>query len=352
MPTKRINLALQGGGTHGAFTWGVMDRILQEPDLEIAAISGTSAGALNGAAVKAGLLKGGPQEARNELNRMWSKIGSVGDFRLTHWMTDLFPNATAWASALGATPGYRLAEAATDFVSPYSFGPFYRHPLQSVVDAMDYDTICKDEGPQLFICATNVRTGTARIFTRDEITTDSLLASACLPTVFQAVEIDDPQTGRKEAYWDGGYTGNPALHPLFDQTLPDDIVIVNINPMVRDSVPKSAPEIQNRINEVSFNSALLHDLRAINFVHRLLDQGRIPKGAMKKVLVHMIADDGLMQSLGVATKTVPNPLVISELKSAGRRAAERFLSHHKDDLNERQTVDLGAIFGEPMARLD
>ena len=196
-----------------------------------------------------------------------------------------------------------------------------------------YDAVCADNGPAFFVCATNVRTGKVRVFSGHEITTDAILASACLPTLFQAVEIDG------EAYWDGGYTGNPALFPLFDPSLPDDIVIVNINPLERAEIPRDAPAILNRINEISFNSSLLRELRAISFVKRLIAQGQVRPGTMKDVKVHMIADDALMTELGVASKMVPSPAVILALKEAGRQAADSFLQQHRDKLGRESSVD-------------
>ena len=186
---------------------------------------------------------------------------------------------------------------------------------------------------------TNVRNGKIRVFEGDEITTDSLLASACLPTLFQAVEIEG------EAYWDGGYSGNPALYPLFTPELPDDIVVTNINPLMRNEVPKSPQQIQNRINEISFNSSLLRELRAISFVKRLLADGALNPGTMKDVKVHMIADDALMNDLSVSTKLLPNPVVLARLKEAGEVAAERFLADYKDDLGWRGTADLPELYG-------
>ena len=334
----RINLALQGGGAHGAYTWGVLDRLLEDEDIEIAGISGTSAGALNGAALKAGMLTGGRQGAKENLEWLWSQVGSLGDMRLTGWMAPFTPTPAAMSQALEYSLPFNIAETASRVFSPYMYGPFYRNPLERVVRRFKYDAVCADEGPALFVCATNVRTGKVKIFRGAEISTKSLLASACLPTLFQAVEIDD------EAYWDGGYTGNPALFPLFDQSLPDDIVIININPLVRDEVPKDARDILDRINEISFNSSLLRELRAISFASRLIHENKMKKGAMKDVLVHMIADDALMNALNVATKTVPNPVLLARLKSAGRAAADAFLNAHKSDLGTRSTVDLPAMF--------
>ncbi len=340
---KRINLALQGGGAHGAFTWGVLDRLLDDEDIEVAAITGTSAGALNGAAFKSGMVHAGRDGARACLDGLWKRMGAVGDMRIAHWMRGIEPAHVA--QALEYSVPFSMAEAWSRLVSPYAYGPFYRNPLTPVVDRFNFDEICADEGPALFVCATCVRSGKIRVFTGEEISTDAILASACLPNLFQAVEIYDPKSERTEAYWDGGYTGNPALYPLFGGDLPDDVVIVNINPLERDEVPKTPQQIQNRINEISFNSSLFRELRAINFVQRLLAEGKLKAGEMSRVLVHMIADDALMNDLSAATKIVPNPVVLNRLKQSGRDAADQFLSAHKDDLGQRSTVDLPAMFG-------
>ncbi|WP_407493424.1 patatin-like phospholipase family protein [Pseudooceanicola sp. MF1-13] len=350
MVTK-INLALQGGGAHGAFTWGVLDRLLDDETIEVAGISGTSAGALNGAAYKAGWLRGGREGARETLNELWNRMGAVNDMRLPGWMAGPFtamekfftPPTRDVATLMEYAPPFVAASMLDQVTSPYYYGPLYRNPLESVVEGFDYDSVCSAEGPRLFVCATNVRTGKVRIFTKDEITTDAILASACLPSLFQAVEIDDPKTGRREAYWDGGYSGNPALFPLFEPDLPDDVVIVNINPLERDEVPFTPQQIENRVNEISFNSSLLRELRAIAFVQRLIGAGQVKKGAMKNVLVHMIADDDLMRELSVATKMVPNPVILQSLKLAGQKAADQFLADHHASLGKASTIDLQAM---------
>ena len=342
--TKRINLALQGGGAHGAFTWGVLDRLLCEDDLEIAAISGTSAGALNGAALKAGMIEGGPKGARDRLDWLWREIGARPELRLPQWMLPF--SLSTVARALESSPGFLAADTLSRLVSPYSYGPFYRNPLEPIVTQFNYDEVCAEnaDGPCLFICATRVRSGKIRVFKDSEISTDVILASACLPTLFKAVTVHDPDTGSSEDYWDGGYTGNPALFPLFADALPEDIIIVNINPLERFETPRTGQDIQNRINEISFNSSLLRELRAIEFVQRLLDKGAVKEGEMSRVLVHMIADDGLMNDLSVATKMIPTPYTLSRLKEAGQKAADDFLATHKQDLNQRSTIDLVEMF--------
>lgn len=346
---KRINLALQGGGAHGAFTWGVLDRLLDQPDLEIAAITGTSAGALNGAALKAGLVADGSGydrvSAKAALDALWHRVAGVQDLRLTNWMAAFAAPNEVISRSLSLSPLNMMADITSRFVSPYHLGPFYQNPLRPVVDGFAFDKVCAETGPKLFISATNVRSGKIRVFQGNEISTDVILASACLPNVFQAVEIDDPKTGEREAFWDGGYTGNPALFPLFNKGLPEDVVVVNINPMWRDTVPRDPVDIQNRVNEISFNSSLLRELRAISFVKRLIRDGVMSHENMRDVLVHMIADDALMRDLSVATKLSPSPVVLARLKAAGQAAAERFLTAHLDDLGKRGTVDLEEMFG-------
>ncbi|WP_281967850.1 patatin-like phospholipase family protein [Roseovarius nanhaiticus] len=335
MQTKRINLALQGGGAHGAFTWGVLDRLLEESELEVAAISGTSAGALNGAALKAGFVMNGREGAREQLDWLWAQMGAVDDMRMPSWMLGMMPGG---ASSMVTLP-IEFSDAVSRVVSPYAYGPFYSNPLRRVVENFAYDKVCAEHAPKLNVCATNVRSGKIRVFDGSEINADALLASACLPTLFQAVEIDG------EAYWDGGYTGNPALFPLFEPDLPSDIVIININPLERDALPRSPQEIQNRINEISFNSSLLRELRAIEFVQRLLDSGTVSERTMKRLRVHMIADDTLMAELSVSTKLSPNPYLLARLKKAGRIAADAFLEAHWDDLGETGSTDLRQMFG-------
>ncbi|MDC0737154.1 patatin-like phospholipase family protein [Cognatishimia sp. SS12] len=338
----RINLALQGGGAHGAFTWGVLDVLLQDPDIEIAAISGTSAGAMNGAALKAGMLSGGPEAARANLDWLWTRMGALSGTGFPEWMAAFGPAAVS--RMLENSWPYVMTDLWARMTSPYAFGPFYQNPLREIAEAFQYDKVCADQGPQLFVCATNVRTGKARVFTRNEISTEAILASACLPTLFQAVEIEDPKTGRRDAYWDGGFTGNPALWPFFKPDLPDDVLIVNINPLERAETPTAPQQIQSRMNEISFNAALMGELRAISFVQRLISDGALTSNDMKDVRIHMIADDDLMTDLSVATKTIPVPQILDALKRAGQVAARKFLENHRKDLGTRGTVDLTSMY--------
>jgi len=336
---RRVSLALQGGGAHGAFTWGVLDRLLEDEDLEIAGISGTSAGALNGAALKAGLIAGGRAAARQRLDRLWDQVGGIGDFRMIPWMAAFLPALRFWQTASAAVLPFSPQGVAAQLYSPYLFGSRWQNPLEPVVRDLDFAQVCAGSGPQLFVSATTVRTGRIKVFQGQEITPDALLASACLPSVFQTIEIDG------EGYWDGGYSGNPALFPLYEPDLPDDILVVSINPMRTEAIPDTPLEIQNRINEISFNASLLGELRAINFVRRLIAEGRIEAGRMKAVNVHIIADDALMNELSADSKLSPTPRLIARLKAAGRAAAERFLTDGGRKIGAGPSADLPGLLG-------
>lgn len=336
---RQVSLALQGGGAHGAFTWGVLDRLLAETDIEIAAISGTSAGALNGAALKAGLVSGGHEAARARLAVLWQKIGEIGDLQgIAPWFQPFVPMLRLMQQNAAAMLPVSPAQLASQLYSPYAWGQLWQNPLGPVVREFDFSEVCAATGPQLFVGATNVRSGKARIFRGAEITPEALMASACLPSVFQAVEIGG------EAYWDGGFTGNPPLWPLYSAGLPDDLVIVHVNPLHRDCLPQSPVEIQERMSEISFNASLLSELRSIAFVKRLRAAGQIAPGQMKDVRVHLIHDDPLMNSLSGASKLQPGKALIERLFSAGQAAGEAFFARHGAKIGHEPSVNLGELF--------
>lgn len=354
MEQRKINLALQGGGAHGAFTWGVLDRLLDEDWLDFAAISGTSAGAVNGAALQAGLAaakgRNGRRAARDNLAHVWAEIGKVSDSRVVRWLHSFLPAPRSFERMTEFLSPFAWYENLTRLFSPYDYGPFYTNPLKSVLKTLPYPIVGGDCATRIFVNATNVRTGMARVFSDAEVTVDAVLASACLPTIYRAVEIYDPRTGQTEAYWDGGYSGNPSLWPLYAPELPRDIVIVNINPMRRDQVPHSPSAIADRVNEVSFNAALLSELRAINFVKRLHGEGRLQNGrVMKNVLLHMIMDDTLMNDLSARSKILPDPGMLARMFEAGQMAAHSFIEDHADDIGQRDSTDLSSIFLPPVA---
>ncbi|MFE3835702.1 patatin-like phospholipase family protein [Pseudogemmobacter sonorensis] len=335
----RVSLALQGGGAHGAFTWGVLDRLLEEPGLEIAAVTGTSAGALNGACLKAGLVAGGPEAARKRLRALWERVADIGDLRMIPWMQPFLPAMRLWQDTAQALLPVSPAGLAAQIWSPYALGGQYRNPLEPVVRDLDFSEVCAGAGPALFVGATNVRTGKVRVFAGNEITPEAIMASACLPSVFQAVEIGD------ETYWDGGYAGNPSLWPLYQKDLPDDIVIVQVNPLRRDSIPETPLEIQNRVNEISFNASLLSELRSVAFVKRLLAEGRLQPGQMKDLRIHMIADDALMNDLSATSKLQPGGALVERLFEAGRAAAAGFVAGDGRSVGIESTADLTGLLG-------
>ena len=340
--SKTINLALQGGGAHGAFTWGVLDRLLEEERLDIEGISGTSAGAMNAAMLKTGLLDSGRDGARAQLDRFWGSIrrdAQAAVNPLRDWLKLFSSEAGMLADAVQSQRHF-LQDTFLRTFSPYEWNPFDLNPLRDLLEGLiDFDAVCTDCAPHLFVCATNVRSGKIRIFGDADMSTDAILASACLPFLFRAVEIDG------EAYWDGGYMGNPALFPLFTGTGARDIVIVVVNPIERDEVPRNARDILNRVNEISFNSSLLRELRAIRFVQRLLADGHLQASEMKHVLIHAVRDDATMAELSTTTKLNPTPELLDHLKARGRDTAGAFLREHWGKLGEQSSVDLQAMFG-------
>ncbi len=348
MKPVKVNLALQGGGAHGAFTWGVLDRLLEEDWIEIEGITATSAGAVNAAALKAGYLENGRDGAKASLDAFWGSLGGLSDQTpapLRDWLLAFAPPLGVIAGLTDNNPALKAAEMVSQTFSPYELNPLNIHPLRSRVEEFfDFERVCANEGPKLFISATNVRSGKVKIFKGQEISTDVILASACLPQIYQAVEIDDPDTGRTEAYWDGGYMGNPALFPLFYETQTSDILLVHINPLYRAAIPRTAKEIENRVNEISFNSSLLRELRSIEFVHRLIREGKVTNEDMKDIHIHSIADDETMVQLGVATKTAPTPTLLLQLKEAGQLAMERFFTNNSEHIGVKGSCDLRAMF--------
>ena len=337
---KEIELALQGGGAHGAFTWGVLDRLLEDGRLHIAGISGTSAGAMNGAIVADGIVRGGYDSAREGLEEFWSAVSDAAKFSPVRRspLDILFGN---WS--LDYSPGYLAAEAMSRVLSPYDFNPLDINPLRDIVaDHVDFDRVNRCEDLKLFITATNVRTGRPKIFRQPEISVDSLMASACLPSMFQAVEIDG------EAYWDGGFMGNPALFPLVDECDARDMVIVQINPIERNELPRTAPEIANRINEITFNASLIKELRSLGFLWEVIYHEGLERQEYRDARVHRIHGGDTMLNLSVSSKFNAEWDFLIYLRDAGRDMASQWLEAHFDDIGKRTTFDLSGLFEESL----
>jgi NTE family protein len=336
--TKRINLALQGGGAHGAFTWGVLEQLLSDERLAIEGISGTSAGAVNAVMLADGLGRGGREEAQKRLSEFWRSASSTGNLPV---LQRAVMERLLSFTPLEGTPVQAWFDAMSHYFSPYDVNPLNINPLKDLIERfVDFDKLRANADLQIFISATNVQTGRVRIFSREKITGDAVMASACLPTVFRAVEIDGVP------YWDGGYLGNPMIFPFFRTTSTEDVLVVQINPLVRQATPTSSSEIMNRINEITFNSSLIDEYRAIDFVARLIDQGRLPRGTgpgeYRRINVHRIVLDRFGTHFDSFSKMSTDFDFFEMLHTSGKRAARRFLDEHFDDIGVKSTVDLQA----------
>ena len=346
---KKINVALQGGGSHGAFTWGVLDYLLEDGRLDIEGISATSAGSMNAVIMAAGYMEGHENGAREYLRQFWRRVSDAGSVFcpvsttvenpfagfLPKWMTpDWFG-----AGGLNAENAFTcMMSSLAQNISPYQFNPLNLNPLRDILDEMvDFAALRKNKDFKLFITATNVRTGGSRIFTSPELTRDMVLASAALPNVFQAVEIDG------EAYWDGGYVGNPSLWPLFYETEGIDLVIVHVNSIVQNKLPKDAMNIEDRVNEITFNSAMLKEMRAIAFVQKLLERDMLKpeyRNKYKDVLMHAIRADDVMRDFGMATKLDTSWPLLNKLFDAGRQTAKSWMENHFDKIGKISSINL------------
>jgi NTE family protein len=330
---KSVNLALQGGGTHGAFAWGALDRLLEDERIAIDGISATSAGAMNAVVLAYGWAVGGRDGARDALAAFWERIGDAGAFALLQptWFDRLMRD-----DSLRFSPVFMFIDLMSRTFSPYELNPLNINPLRDVLaESVDFEVLRAGECPiKLFISATTVRTGKIKIFERREMCIDRVMASACLPLMFQAVEVDG------EHYWDGGYMGNPAMFPLIYNCASRDIVVIRINPIHRQELPRTAADILNRLNEITFNSSLMREMRAVSFVTDLIDAGKINDGALGRMLIHSIAADDAFAKLGAASKLNSDRNFLGRLRAAGRRQADDWLAANFDLLGAKSTVDM------------
>ncbi len=339
--TARIDLALQGGGSHGAFTWGVLDRLLEDPTLDFDGVSGTSAGALNAAVLATGLAEGGRDGARRALRSFWADVGASGGCFGHVAVPGTFAMPGLAAFNLDAHPMYLWFQQWMQAFSPYQFNPYDLNTLRDLVKRHVHEPALREGTLALFVTATAVRTGQPRIFTRADVSHDALLASACLPHLFRAVEIDG------EPYWDGGYSGNPALWPLVYETDAMDVMLIKVNPLTREATPDTAAEIADRIAEITFNAGLVSEMRAIAFVRRLVIEGRVDPGRYKQLRLHMVADDEGLAPLHPSSKLNTEPRFLEALHGLGHAAAERWLAKHRADLGRRSTLNIEASFLAP-----
>jgi NTE family protein len=334
---RTINLALQGGGAHGAFTWGVLDRLVEEKYLGFEGLSATSAGAMNAAVFAYGLAVGGRDGARKALAGYWKRVSdaaSLGPLQPSPIDRMLGDHKLAWS------PAFSLMGFVTRVLSPYEFNPSDYNPLRNVVEqSIDFEVLRHPDCPvKLFLSATNVRTGKVKVFAGQEISVSAVMASACLPTMFHAVEIDG------EAYWDGGYMGNPALFPLIYNCKSADIVIVHINPLYRKELPYAAGDILNRINEISFNSSLMREMRAVSFVTGLVKQKRIVDHDIRQILMHSITDDEFMGALSPTSKYNADWDFLISLRDQGQKCANEWLASNFGKLGVESSVDIDSLY--------
>jgi NTE family protein len=335
---KKINLALQGGGAHGAFTWGVLDHLLADARIDIEGISGTSAGAMNAVMLADGLARGGAKEARKRLADFWRAASLDGDLpALQRGVMDRLFSFVPYEGS----PVQAWFDAVAHLMSPYDLNPLNINPLNELIERfVDFNLIRADVDRHLFISATHVHTGEPRVFSRAEITAEVVMASACLPLLFRAVEIEG------ESYWDGGYSNNPPLLPFVRTTTTEDLLIVQINPRERGRVPVNAREIMSRTNEITFNAAQSAELRAIDLVNQLIDQGRLPRGAgngdCRRIRLHRVVMADADETFDPRSRLNNDFEFFERLQKLGRGAARRFLDTHFDAIGERSTIDEAA----------
>jgi NTE family protein len=336
---KPISLGLQGGGSHGAFQWGVLDALLEDGRLSFSAITAASAGAMNAVVVASGFSQDGARGARAKLDAFWRGVNQAGG-------RNIFGDSAIWTAALNPkwlqeNPFYRYYEGLMLSSSPYDFNPFNLNPLSQVLDEIvDFEAVraCPFH---LFISATDVKQGRLRIFEKSEITREAVLASSALPYLFRAVEIDG------EPYWDGGYLANPPLWPLFYADTPRDILILMLNPFRRKELPRTAGDIVDRMNEISFNSTLTAELRSVAFVQKLISEGLLTesaRGRYRHMLIHVIEADGRLDDLPMSSKFNTEWSFLLDLKGRGRRAAHEWLKAHYDAVGVTSSVDIRAQF--------
>ncbi|MCD6065493.1 MAG: patatin-like phospholipase family protein [Bacteroidetes bacterium] len=332
MATKKIDLALQGGGAHGAFTWGVIDRLLEEERIEIEGVCGTSAGAMNGVCTIYGLNKGGRAGAKKLLETFWKKISDAG--KQTGMLPSWYDKIVSKGN-MDFSPTYRMFSMMSENMSPYKFNPTNINPLEKIVlELIDFKELQQMNPPKLFVCATNVKTCQPRVFGPSEITAKAILASACLPYMYQAVEIDG------ESYWDGGYMGNPPIQPLIDEPGTDDVLIIQINPIFIKETPTTIEDIRDRVNELSFNSSLVAELKHILFQQELIDKGITLDGKLRRTYLHSISSDDALGNLNLSSKLNTDWDFLSYLKETGRQHAESWIKINYDKLGKESTCKL------------
>lgn len=338
--TKKANIALQGGGAHGALGWGILDALLEDGRIEVDGLTASSAGTMNALAIAQGLEEGGADGARAKLEEFWwetSKAGAV--------FSPVHGNPFEKMMGMGSSENplsYFMFDTMTRMFSPYQFNPFDINPLRDVLEKVfDFEALKACSKIKVFFSATNVRSGRPKIFKNEDMSLNVALASACLPFLFKAMEIDG------EFYWDGGYTANPALYPLFYNTDSSDIILIHLNPLYREEIPTTAPSIMNRINEISFNDSLLKEFRAIAFVKKLIESDMLKdeyKGHYKNLRLHSVRADDMMKEFSITSKFDTDWPFLTNLRDIGRAGMNTWLDEHFDNIGVKSSVDLTSDF--------
>lgn len=329
---KHLSLALQGGGSHGAFTWGVMHRLMSDPHIYIDGISGTSAGAMNAAIFADGFLKGRRQGAIDALERFWLRVANLPG--LPRGLSQGIPGLSdGWG--VDNDPAFMMMDIMTRLWSPAQLNPLQLNPLRDLLDELvDFDGVRARPDVKLFVTASNVRTCKSRVFRTHELTSQVLMASACLPLMFEAVEIDG------EHYWDGGYLGNPAIYPLIHECASSDVVIVQINPLVRPEVPKTSREILNRINEMTFNSSLVREMAGIATITSLVESGALNDDRYTAVRFHQISAEEELAKYGALSKMNTERSFLEHLHRLGYETADKWIAENFERLGWESTIDV------------
>jgi NTE family protein len=334
---KKVTVACQGGGAHGAFTWGVLDRLLEDGRFEIEGVTGTSAGGMNAVAVAQGLARGGPEQARKDLKDFWDRISESGknsSLNNRGPIDKMMGNYTMYNS-----PGFLMFDMLSRMFSPYELNPMRLDPLKDVVEkTFDFEFIRNQKVCKAFLCATHVFTGRLKVFKTEELKTECMLATACLPTIHNAVMVDG------EYYWDGGFIGNPVFFPLIYDCETPDIIMIQLNPTVRNKLPTSAREIADRLNEITNNASVVREMRAIALLTQLMDEGTIAPGAMKRVHMHVIEDEAAFQELGWSSKLNTEPEFFKHLFAKGYAAGDAWIKANYDAVGKKTTAPMKEHF--------
>jgi NTE family protein len=334
---KKIAIGLQGGGSHGAYTWGVLDALLEDDRLEIEGVSGTSAGGMCATAVAHGLIKGGNAGARETLRYFWELIGEKG--KTSPFQFNPFQKKVRDFS-IGSNPAFMMLKSMMGLLSPYQFNPTGVNPMGDLIDKVfDFDALQKgNDIVKLFLCATHVATGKLRIFNGETLTKEAVLASACIPSLFHAVKIED------DFYWDGGYIGNPALYPLIYGCETSDLLVIQLRRVYSPKLPTSVHDIANRLSEITQNACLTREMRSISFVTKLIDDGIVQPNALKRLHIHMIRDDAFMGGLDAGSGFFADMEFIQYLYEAGRRAGKEWLKNHFADVGVKTSAEIAQDF--------